>query len=103
MMKYSKMMKKLGLDREFLHQYACFKSTSTYSPSPKHHTLTMTDKIVTSIGEDFIGEIISREQIHVTNNNNQVYGRESTKLKLKQVKRPQPRTSVTKGNGGVVH
>ncbi|KAK9713339.1 hypothetical protein RND81_06G020800 [Saponaria officinalis] len=102
MMKYSKIMKILKLNGEYFHQLTCFKNTSTYSPSPKNNLII--DKIVAS-NNDFIGNFIStgtREHIYVTNNNNNhQVSVEGTKLKLKGVKRPQHRTDVTPGKGGV--
>ncbi|KAK9713343.1 hypothetical protein RND81_06G021200 [Saponaria officinalis] len=102
MMNYPKMVKKLKLDGEYLHQFTCFKNTSTYSPNPINDVkIDKIDKIVTSC-EDF-GNIIStatREQIYVTNNNNHQVYIDETKLKLKEVKRPQDKTGVTPGRPG---
>ncbi|KAK9713355.1 hypothetical protein RND81_06G021900 [Saponaria officinalis] len=98
MMNYPKMVEKLKLDGELLHQFTCFKNTSTYSPSPKNDVKI--DKIITSC-DDFISTTTS-EHIYVTNNNNnnhQVYIKE-TKLKHKEVKRSQDRTGVTPGRPG---
>ncbi|KAK9713344.1 hypothetical protein RND81_06G021300 [Saponaria officinalis] len=103
MMNDSKMMKKLKLNGEFLHQFSYFKNTSTYSPCQKNNVEI--DKIVTKRDDlgDFISATTTREYIYVTNNNNRQVYVEGAKLKLKGADGSQDRTKVTPGSPGQIN
>ncbi|KAK9713347.1 hypothetical protein RND81_06G021600 [Saponaria officinalis] len=100
MMNDSKMMKKLNLNGEFLHQFSYFKNTSTYSPGLKNNVEI--HKIVTRRNDfgDFNSATTAHEHIYVTNNNNHQVYVEGAKLKFKGVNGSQDRTDVTPGPPG---